>query len=201
MLFHSANESPILPVSLAGKRCLGRTRFAHNIALEWSSSGLNLYFNGALVRSTPFSPLATNWTSTSNFDLGAYEYLNYNGFYALDDVIGGFTVNPPGTISGFPLKVAAKKHLHLSRGLRREDFSKTSGAVRIQVGQVQILPIQKVERLNSQQPRRPLRKLEATRQGEIDGREARSNQDVATGRAEHIGCRNCECRRVEPKIR
>jgi hypothetical protein len=69
-----------------------------DVTLEWGAGGLNLYFNGALVRSTPFSPLTANWTSASNFDLGAYEYLNFGGYYVLDDVIAGFTVNPPGTI-------------------------------------------------------------------------------------------------------
>jgi Domain of unknown function (DUF4082) len=67
-----------------------------NVSLEWSSSGLNLYLNGALVRSTPFSPLVANWTNASNFDLGAYEYLSYGGFYASDDVIGDFTVTTGG---------------------------------------------------------------------------------------------------------
>lgn len=66
-----------------------------NVTLGWSSSGLNLYLNGALVRSTPFSPLAANWTSASNFDFGGYEYLNYGGFYICDDVIGAFDVNGP----------------------------------------------------------------------------------------------------------
>jgi hypothetical protein len=64
-----------------------------NVTLGWGSSGLNLYLNGALVRSTLFSPLAANWTVASNFDLGAYEYLNYGGFYGFEDVIGAFDVN------------------------------------------------------------------------------------------------------------
>ena len=71
---------------------------ALNVSLEWGASGLNLYFNGVLVRSTPFSPLTANWTNASNFDLGAYEYMTYSGFYASDDVIANFVVNPPDTI-------------------------------------------------------------------------------------------------------
>jgi hypothetical protein len=69
---------------------------ALNVALGWSTSGLNLYLNGALVRSTPFVPVTANWTTASNLDIGAYEYLTYGGFYGLDDAIGEFTVSPSG---------------------------------------------------------------------------------------------------------
>jgi hypothetical protein len=66
-----------------------------NVTLGWSSSGINLYLNGNLVRSTPYAASAPNWTNASNFDLGAYEYLNYGGFYGCDDVVGSFEVNAP----------------------------------------------------------------------------------------------------------
>jgi hypothetical protein len=65
------------------------------VTLSWSSSGLNLYLNGALVKSTAYSAPAANWTSASNFDLGAYEYLNFGGYYVSDDVIGDLTVSAP----------------------------------------------------------------------------------------------------------
>jgi hypothetical protein len=65
------------------------------VTLSWGSGSLNLYLNGALVKSTAYSAPAANWTSASNFDLGAYEYLNLNGYGVLDDVIEGFTVDAP----------------------------------------------------------------------------------------------------------
>ena len=101
------------------------------------------------------------------------------------ELFPGETAFAPG--GRLDLKVEAERHLHQSRGLRREDLSKTSGAVRVQVGQVQILSIQKVKRLDSQKPRRSLCNLEATRQGKIDGREAGSDKDVAAGRTEREG--------------
>jgi hypothetical protein len=52
---------------------------------------------------------------------------------------------------------------------RPEDLSETSGVGRVQVGQVQILPIQKVEHLGSQQPD-PRSAIFAEGQGEIDAR-------------------------------
>jgi hypothetical protein len=65
------------------------------VAIQWGSSGLNLYLNGVLVKSTAFSASTPNWTAASNFDLGAYEYLGFGGYDASDDVIAGFTVDTP----------------------------------------------------------------------------------------------------------
>jgi hypothetical protein len=38
--------------------------------------------------------MTANWTAGSVFDLGAYEYQTYGGFYTSDDVINQFTVWP-----------------------------------------------------------------------------------------------------------
>jgi len=62
------------------------------ITLAWDGTAIKLYLNGALVKSSP-SPAATaNWTSASNFDLGAYEYQTFGGYNVSDDVIDEFTV-------------------------------------------------------------------------------------------------------------
>ncbi len=56
---------------------------------------MNLYLNNNLVQSTSYSATAPNWNSASIFDLGAYEYQTFGGFYCLDDVIDEFTVAGP----------------------------------------------------------------------------------------------------------
>lgn len=62
------------------------------VGLIWNGEVLNLYLNGALVKSSPYTGLTPNWTAASNFDLGAYEYLTLGGYYVSDDVIDEFTV-------------------------------------------------------------------------------------------------------------
>ena len=65
---------------------------ALQVSLIWTGNTLNLYLNGALAKSSPYTPITANWTSASVFDLGAYEYLIYGGYDSCDDVIGNFTV-------------------------------------------------------------------------------------------------------------
>jgi hypothetical protein len=65
------------------------------VQLTWSAGVMNLYLNGTLVKSTPYTPTAPNWTSSSVFDLGAYEYQTFGGFNSSDDVIDEFAVAGP----------------------------------------------------------------------------------------------------------
>jgi len=67
------------------------------VTVSWSGSGLNLYLNGTLVKSTAYSPVTLDWTAASNFDLGAYEYLTAGGYSVSDDVIAEFTVTGGGS--------------------------------------------------------------------------------------------------------
>ncbi len=64
------------------------------VQMTWNAGVTNLYLNGVLVKSAPSATTAANWSAASVFDLGAYEYQTYGGFYGLDDVINGFTVLP-----------------------------------------------------------------------------------------------------------
>jgi len=64
------------------------------VAITWDGSVSKLYFNGTLVQTAAYTKPTPNWTSASNFDLGAYEYLTYGGYNANDDVIDEFTVAP-----------------------------------------------------------------------------------------------------------
>jgi hypothetical protein len=63
------------------------------VTITWNGSVINLYLNGTLVKSSPYSPTTANWTASSNFDLGAYDYLTYGGRNVSDDVIDEFTVS------------------------------------------------------------------------------------------------------------
>lgn len=65
------------------------------VTLAWNPTTLKLYLNGVVVRTTASAPPAASWTSTSIFDLGAFEYLNFGGYEVLDDVIKDFTVDAP----------------------------------------------------------------------------------------------------------
>jgi hypothetical protein len=65
------------------------------VQLSWNAGVTNLYLNGTLVKSAPYSIPASNWSAASVFDVGAYEYQTYGGFYGLDDVIDEFTVTGP----------------------------------------------------------------------------------------------------------
>jgi hypothetical protein len=63
------------------------------VSLAWDGSAIKLYLNGALVKSSAYSAVTPNWTSASNFDLGAYEYESFGGYNVSDDIIDEFTVN------------------------------------------------------------------------------------------------------------
>ena len=65
------------------------------VTLSWSSSGVNLYFNGGLVKSSTYKIPTPNWSNTSVFDFGAYEYSTFGGFNTSDDAISNFTVTAP----------------------------------------------------------------------------------------------------------
>jgi hypothetical protein len=74
--------------------------FGNGVALQvtmtWNAGVTNLYLNGTLVRTMPYTMPTTSWTAGSVFDLGAYEYQTFGGFNASDDVIDEFTVLPSG---------------------------------------------------------------------------------------------------------
>jgi hypothetical protein len=63
------------------------------VSLVWDGSTIKLYLNGALVKSSAYTAVTPNWTSASNFDLGAYEYQTFGGYNISDDIIDEFTVN------------------------------------------------------------------------------------------------------------
>jgi hypothetical protein len=61
------------------------------VTIAWSGSTAKLYLNNTLVSTTAYTVPAPNWSAASNFDLGAYEYLQFGGYFSSDDVISGFT--------------------------------------------------------------------------------------------------------------
>ena len=76
------------------------------VRLTWDGSNLNLYLTNlqtnptiyaaeTLVQSTPYTPATPNWSSSSNFDIGANQYLS-SGYNSSDDVISMFNVSAPG---------------------------------------------------------------------------------------------------------
>ena len=71
------------------------------VTLSWKAGTVSLYLNGTLVTSAAYTPATPNWTASSNFDLGAYEYVTYGGYDVSDDVVAGFTAlsNSGGTIA------------------------------------------------------------------------------------------------------
>jgi hypothetical protein len=66
-----------------------------NVALTWNGTTSYLYLNGLLAQSSAYTAAVPNWTSASNFDLGAYEYATYGGYNTSDDLISAFTVMHP----------------------------------------------------------------------------------------------------------
>lgn len=72
---------------------------ALKVAITWNGTSSNLYLNDTLVKSVPYTAPVSNWTASSNFDVGAYEYLSYGGYNASDDIISDFAVaaTAPGT--------------------------------------------------------------------------------------------------------
>ena len=79
------------------------------VRLTWDGSNLNIYLTNlqpnptiyaaeTLVQSTPYTPITPSWTSLSNFDIGANQYLS-SGYNSSDDVISMFTVSAPASAS------------------------------------------------------------------------------------------------------
>jgi hypothetical protein len=66
------------------------------VTINWGPTGASLYLNGTQAQSTAYTAPAANWTSASNFNLGAYEYSTFGGYNVSDDVILGFSVSAPG---------------------------------------------------------------------------------------------------------
>jgi Galactose oxidase, central domain len=61
------------------------------VTITWNGTTSNLYLNGTLVTSTAYSVPTPNWTSASNFDLGAYDYFG-SGYNVSDDIVADFRV-------------------------------------------------------------------------------------------------------------
>lgn len=64
-----------------------------NVSIKWDGSTASLLLNGNTVQSAPYIPVTAYWTSTSIFDIGAYEYQTAGGYNVLDDIIGQFSVS------------------------------------------------------------------------------------------------------------
>jgi trimeric autotransporter adhesin len=65
-----------------------------NVAIVWQGGTAKLYLNGTLVQTSTYAAKTADWTSASNFDLGAFEDLTYGGYDSCDDTISLFTVGP-----------------------------------------------------------------------------------------------------------
>ena len=64
------------------------------VMLSWNANTATLYLNDRLVKKFTYTTPTANWSSASNFDLGAYEYLSNGGYNVCDDIIDEFTVTP-----------------------------------------------------------------------------------------------------------
>lgn len=75
------------------------TLFGNGVSLKvtitWDGATSNLFLNDTLVKTSPSAKVTPSWTSSSNFDFGAYEYGLFGGFNVSDDVIANFTVSTP----------------------------------------------------------------------------------------------------------
>jgi hypothetical protein len=67
------------------------------VTIIWGGSVTKLYLNNSLVQVLTDTSTTPSWTSASNFDIGAYEYLNGGGFNVDDDIIDEFSVSGPAT--------------------------------------------------------------------------------------------------------
>ncbi len=65
------------------------------VAICWDAASVKLYLNDNLVQVSSYAEGLANWTAASNFDVSAYEYLTYGGYYTSDDAIANFTVMGP----------------------------------------------------------------------------------------------------------
>lgn len=70
------------------------------LTLSWGSGTLNLYLNGALVKSSSYTAATANWTASTVFLLGARQYLTFGGYDSSDDALAGFTVTGAQTAPG-----------------------------------------------------------------------------------------------------
>jgi hypothetical protein len=77
-----------------------------HVMLRWDTTGLGLYLNGALVKSTAYSALPANWTTASVFNLGAFEYQSFGGYNVSDDVIGNFAVTASAAAASLPMTIS-----------------------------------------------------------------------------------------------
>jgi hypothetical protein len=62
------------------------------VRLTWDGAVMKLYLNGVLVKSSAYSKITPGWTASSNFNVGAYEYLTVGGYNSSDDIIDEFQV-------------------------------------------------------------------------------------------------------------
>ena len=65
------------------------------VTIIWGGAVTKLYLNDSLVQALTDTSSTPNWTAASNFDVGAYEYLNGGGYNSSDDVIDEFSVSGP----------------------------------------------------------------------------------------------------------
>ncbi len=108
------------------------------VTISWNGSTINLYLNNTLVKSVPYTLPTPNWSASSNFDLGAYQYLNAGGYGVSDDIIDAFTVTGPGGPVALTLQppaangqvgVVFNSPLVASGGTPPYTFSITSGSL------------------------------------------------------------------------
>jgi hypothetical protein len=62
------------------------------VRIAWDGTTSRLYLNDAQVHCATYTKVTPNWTSLSNFNLGAWEYSTFGGYDSSDDVIDEFTV-------------------------------------------------------------------------------------------------------------
>jgi hypothetical protein len=97
------------------------------VQMTWSAGVTNLFLNGTLVKSAPIAAMAVNWTAGSVFDLGAFEYQTYGGFYGSDDAIDEFTVN--ASVTAANPAAAAPTTAPANRTTQCETVLETAGAI------------------------------------------------------------------------
>jgi hypothetical protein len=69
------------------------------VTLAWNGTQSQLYLNDALVQSITYVKRSATWSSSSQFDLGAFEYSSYGGYNASDDAVDEFAVVGPQFIA------------------------------------------------------------------------------------------------------
>jgi hypothetical protein len=74
--------------TLFGLNAIARMR------LVWDGTKRYLYINDVLRSTTPYTPAAASWSSTSTFTIGALNYPPSGGYNSSDDIIDEFTVYP-----------------------------------------------------------------------------------------------------------